>query len=419
MQRTQSIHVPNSSAPRQSPHGERGCLVPSCNRKTCFAGFGETRIYSKYCYKHTCPKIVPVEDGYHCPMALAEGQKYCDNHMSCAAQNCSEIGTYPDDETALWYCQLHRCTKDECKDGARDLLTKRCSKHQECAALQCEARPDSNTHSNFCVAHTCNFDNCPTQAVANKRCPEHTKCGLPSCEEPCKRLPNGRLEALCETHLPLKCAKAGCGGRKLQVHRRYCLDHGCRIDKCNDERDENGGTLCAVHKCTANNCFNAIAQLDNDRSLFCTEHACRAEPDCLYKMNRPSSFCNEHTCKRGDCIKPVKKSDSFCSAHRDGPCKVEGCHFAAMGDDVYCRNKHGCIEAGCHRARLSLRMGALEPGEDWEDLKRCLKHDREWHVRQWKEKDEKSLAGEKPELGRRRGMQPTVEDDTEEDESGC
>jgi hypothetical protein len=55
MQRTQSTHVPNSSAPRQSPHGDRGCLVPNCRKKTCFAGFGNTKIYSKYCFKRTFP----------------------------------------------------------------------------------------------------------------------------------------------------------------------------------------------------------------------------------------------------------------------------------------------------------------------------------------------------------------------------
>ncbi|KAK4450877.1 hypothetical protein QBC34DRAFT_401790 [Podospora aff. communis PSN243] len=415
MQRSPSTHIPNSSAPRQSPHGDRGCLVPNCRKKTCYAGFGSTRIYSRYCFKHTCPKVVPIEDGYHCPMAKTkEGQPYCDNHMACAAPNCNELGTYPDDETALWHCHRHRCTKDGCKDGAIDTLSKRCKNHQECAALHCEACPDSNSFSSFCFAHTCSYDTCPTQAVANRRCFEHSKCGIPSCEEPCKVRPDGRLETLCETHMQLKCAKPGCGSRKFQNHHRYCLEHSCRLDKCANERDESGGTLCTVHKCTANDCFNPIANPDNHRSLFCSTHACR-ENDCLYSLQRPSSFCDKHTCKRADCIKRAASGpDSFCDAHRNGPCKVDGCHYAAWGNDSYCKNKHGCVEAGCQKPRLSMRLGDPEEGED--DLVRCLRHDRQWQANQWKEKYERLLADyENLKLGKRRGMQATVEDDTEEE----
>jgi hypothetical protein len=67
---------------------------------------------------------------------------------------------------------------------------------------------------------------------------------------------------------------------------------------------------------------------------------------------------------------------------------------------------------------LSLRLGELEEGE--EDLVRCHRHDREWSY-QWKIKYELLLANyENLKLGQRKGMQPTVEDDTEEEEeSGC
>jgi len=58
----------------------------------------------------------------------------------------------------------------------------------------------------------------------------------------------------------------------------------------------------------------------------------------------------------------------------------------------------------------------MEEGE--EDLVRCYRHDREWS-NQWKSKYEMLLAGyEALKLGQRKVMQPTVEDDTEE-ESGC
>jgi len=54
----------------------------------------------------TCAKVVTIEDGYHCPMAKVADQKYCDNHRACAAMNCNEVGSYPDDETKPWYCHL-------------------------------------------------------------------------------------------------------------------------------------------------------------------------------------------------------------------------------------------------------------------------------------------------------------------------
>jgi len=51
MQQTQSTHTLNSSAPRQSPYGDKACLVPNCRKKTCYAGFGSTRIYSRYYFR--------------------------------------------------------------------------------------------------------------------------------------------------------------------------------------------------------------------------------------------------------------------------------------------------------------------------------------------------------------------------------
>jgi len=313
-----------------------------------------------------------------------------------------------------------RCNKDGCKDGAYDLLDKRCKKHKECAALQCDAPPDWDSSSNFCVTHTCNSGNCSLQAVASNRCHEHSKCGIPSCQRNCHIRPDGRLETLCDAHLQFKCAKPGCGGRKLHNHRRYCLDHGCRIEKCTNERHETGGTLCATHKCTFDDCFDPIADPDNDRSLFCATHACR-QPDCLYSLKRPSSFCDNHTCKQARCFKMAADGPgSFCDAHSDGQCRVEGCQHTVRGDDIYCKDKHGCIEAGCQKSRLSLRLGEAEEGE--EDLVRCLRHDREWQANPWKVKYERLLADFEKlggAGGQRKRMHATVEDTEDDSDTLC
>ena len=59
-------------------------------------------------------------------------------------------------------------------------------------------------------------------------------------------------------------------------------------------------------------------------------------------------------------------------------------------------------------------MGGSEEGE--EDLVRCLLHDREWQEKQWKEKYDRLFVDyEKLRLRQRRNMQPSVEDDTEDD----
>ncbi|KAK1756587.1 hypothetical protein QBC47DRAFT_380224 [Echria macrotheca] len=399
----------------------RQCLVSGCRAKQCHARFGDDKIYSKYCYDHTCSRTVPVEDGYHCPMPKEEADEYCHNHMTCGADNCREVGFYPDG-TFPWYCSQHRCTKPNCLSGTADLLNRRCETHQECAALQCTSPPDRAQNSNFCKPHTCTQarGTCSLQAVANNRCAEHTICEVSSCTRPCHVVDNGRrirIESLCTEHLALKCARPGCGGRKLHAHRRYCLDHGCRLPDCAGERHAGGGTLCDVHKCTFDACFECIARPDDERSLFCRAHACRVD-GCLYSRRYPGGGCERHTCEVQGCSKVVAGESRRCETHgtRAGRCRVEGCGREA-GLRGYCKASHACVVDGCQRARLSLSPGADE--ED-DDLTKCLKHDREERIRrvskerdEWRTKYEALVAekpGDKSAENKRKWRKATVED---------
>ena len=348
--------------------------------------------------------------------------------MTCGGEGCSEEGMYKD-ESIPWHCPLHRCTKDDCTSGIHDLIKRRCKQHIECESLQCSAPPDWDAHSSFCQTHTCNYGVCSLEAVGANRCRDHSKCGIPNCDRPCFVRPNGRLDTLCDAHLKTRCAKPNCGARKLQPHRPYCLEHSCRMPDCTSERDETGGTLCEGHRCIFDGCFDAVANPDSTESYYCAAHSCR-EPECILSLQRPSSFCDKHTCRLSTCFqKAASGPGSLCAAHEqttDGQCRVEGCRFTAGSDGGYCKGKHGCVVRGCHKARLSFRLG---PDGD-EDMVRCSRHYREELEAARSECETLRTTLERLQQGssassvvtdatQRRSRCATVEDYSENDEDEC
>lgn len=366
----------------------RGCLVYGCRNRTCCVKEAGRKIYSQYCYEHTCFRTVPIRDGYHCPMAKAEGARYCENHMACGADNCRELGENPDGSYP-WYCNQRtppaqdslpdckltlstdRCGETNCVLEAKNFLTMRCTSHQRCAALQCNNPPSDELHSNFCTKHTCTREDCPLQAVAHNRCRDHSRCQVSACTETRLAKQNGRLEPYCRVHMASKCAHLGCRGRKLNPNQRYCLDHGCRLPSCSNERYEGGGTLCHVHKCAFDDCFDVIAKPNDNRSLFCINHACRVDA-CLYSKRHSGGLCKDHTCVMAGCHRVVTEGNR-CKVHaaqEERPaCRVDNCRNSA-GKYGYCEGRHACVKDGCWQARLSVKLGSR--GSDW-----CLKHDRE------------------------------------------
>jgi hypothetical protein len=367
--------------------------------------------------------------------------------MTCAADQCRHTGSYEDvqtheDDTHPWFCPSHRCGHDNCKSGIDDLISKRCREHQECAAPQCTSKPDHDAYSNYCPTHTCQggAGTCALQAISDNRCRDHLKCGLASCLRPCHRAATGRLEFLCHDHLATKCARPGCGRTKLHAHRRYCLDHGCRVADCVCERHPGGGTLCAEHKCTFDTCFQPTAAPTESSSgrvqylpLFCATHACR-RPACLYSRQDGSSYCRDHQCRVPTCANSAACGPgSFCSVHavgeqgkaasdlfsRDGTssagfeeCRAAGCLvYVPLGG--YCKG-HSCVEEGCRRGRLSVVLAGT--GEAEEGLVRCFGHERElW--RKDAQKGREGVKGSGREVGSQKRLRVMVED--VEDEGDC
>ncbi|KAK0738674.1 hypothetical protein B0T18DRAFT_422560 [Schizothecium vesticola] len=245
----QNSWTSNTSSVRRSSRAQRECKVSGCKKLHCYVKAGEKKIYSQYCIRHTCFRRFSIKDGFFCSIHVVNDEKYCLEHMTCAADQCRHTGSYEDvqtheDDTHPWFCPSHRCGHDNCKSGIDDILSKRCREHQECAAPQCTSKPDHNAYSHYCPTHTCQggAGTCSLQAISDNRCRDHLKCGLPSCPRPCHRTAAGRLEFLCHAHLATKCVRPGCGRIKLYAHRRYCLDHGCCVPDCTGERHLLRGT---------------------------------------------------------------------------------------------------------------------------------------------------------------------------------
>ncbi|KAK3322836.1 hypothetical protein B0H66DRAFT_215686 [Apodospora peruviana] len=358
-------HIPARPA-TTVPDQTRICRVPGCTRKHCFLLFDGRKVYSRYCIRHTCQKPVSAANGYHCPIAKEDGERYCDQDLRCGAPNCREQGEYSDDEPILpWFCRAHRCTELLCKAGIHDLLQKRCIRHVKCGVPACSNQPDQSLHSNFCSRHTCTYkvlgDDCPYQAVENNRCSEHKKCSLRDCDRVCyKREGEDDFQDKCILHFN-RCPRPGCGQRRRD-DSPYCYEHACREEKCPEERDLAGCLYCRLHRCTVPNCLSSRR---HDGTRFCLTHSCKA-PSCFRQCKGVTNFCEEHLCRKDKCLRQGAEGvRSLCEAHK---CKVNGCRGEARFENGFCAISHACVEADCRKARLRV------PEDN--DIERCLDHEK-------------------------------------------
>ncbi|GAB1319915.1 hypothetical protein MFIFM68171_10125 [Madurella fahalii] len=302
---------PSDSSDAAARESER-CGVEGCGKKQCYYEDGKekTRIYSKYCYHHTCERTFPVEEGYHCAHPKKKEYRYCRDHQKCVEPGCRELGEYHGrngDPYVPYVCDQHRCTVPHCYSRAEDRQQKRCT------------------------AHT-------------------TKCTVSGCDRPCHLHRDGRLDLACAVHYGnFKCAWAGCTRRKPGYDIKYCLAHKCAIPTCGNGRDPSGASVCATHRCTFPTCLNAVAEPSDPSSLACLE---------------------EHTCKTARCLFPRISNGSgtaaaglFCRAHT---CGMPGCaREARLPGSRYCAERHACTVAGCAEARLeplSSSSSASGPG---------------------------------------------------------
>ncbi|KAK4221169.1 hypothetical protein QBC38DRAFT_141869 [Podospora fimiseda] len=277
----------------------RNCLIEGCKKKHAFAQFVDTKIYSKYCYKHTCGKTGSISDGYHCPIPKRESDRYCTEHMRCGESGCREIGEYPGkpgDEYIQWFCARHRCTMPRCPERAHNRQQQRCLRH-------------------------------------------FMKCTVAGCDRPCHENRDGKLDMFCAAHYGSyktenKCIWPGCTRRKPGYDGKYCLDHKCELLDCEKSRDPKGaGKLCTLHRCDIPSCPKPIA----DPKI----------PD--------SHHCIDHTCNTRLCIEPRQSGSDFCPSHR---CRSPHCRFEARFSKGYCIERHGCSYPMCFNSR-SASLGVL------------------------------------------------------------
>ncbi|RYP57482.1 hypothetical protein DL769_009444 [Monosporascus sp. CRB-8-3] len=108
-------------------HTTRKCRVDGCSRIHCYEVLADKRVFSPYCFKHTC--LAPRDDeSKFCQLPKKENLRYCPEHLKCGASGCSEQGQYPGDEFP-WFCWEHRCREHQCTEGIIDGPQGCCAKH--------------------------------------------------------------------------------------------------------------------------------------------------------------------------------------------------------------------------------------------------------------------------------------------------
>ncbi|KAK3681645.1 hypothetical protein B0T22DRAFT_445262 [Podospora appendiculata] len=382
--RDSSIYESSSSAANEG----RECRVDGCSHKHCYARVGGQKVYSRFCIFHRCQKMLPTEQGYHCPFAKDERDSFCRNHMRCGDYNCLERGEYESEARNLpWFCKAHRCREEGCTSKITNLIHKCCDNHVKCAAPNCPSAPDASQSSSLCARHTCTAPTCPNQAsLETNRCSEHAvrvprrTCKAPNCDKTPRRRGDGSggFEDECDDHRSSsKCIFAGCGRFRREAGAvPYCHEHGCRVPLCREVRDAPGSIYCFSHRCTMDGCPAYIPSpppgvAPSSIPVFCHNHACHT-PKCPRSRLSLSSLCQDHICARADVKCTREGADgvgSFCAVHE---CGESGCHNEARFENGFCEERHACVAAGCPRGRIVVRDGEGE-GEVPE---RCLRHER-------------------------------------------
>ncbi|KAL2019056.1 hypothetical protein VTK56DRAFT_10160 [Thermocarpiscus australiensis] len=266
-----------SDTPTDDP---RQCRVDGCRKKHAYASIDGRRIYSKYCFRHTCNKTYSAEEGYHCPTPKAEDQRYCADHLKCGEPSCRETGDYLGTaDYVQWYCVRHRCEVPSCLAGAQD------RQHQRCAA--------------------------------------HMKCRVADCNRACYQRRDGRLDDVCTAHYAnFKCAWAGCARRKPSYVVKYCVAHTCLVPECDAGRDVEGGVYCESHRCAVLDCFNKVADPSRRESTTCRDHTCKS-PRCLSVLaTSDGRFCRAHACAIAACRSEARVAGGCCAEHG---CVVPAC----------------------------------------------------------------------------------------------
>ena len=150
------------------------------------------------------------------------------------------------------YCKNHECKNTKCKILA--LKYDYCKNH-ECEFKNCHDTKKNSKVSYYCVLHSCKYaqlNNFGTKCINNHNCKQHM------CQKSdCYNLLNLRN-----------------GGFNYFI--KYCENHECIINGCNDSKHNFVEPTCKKHKCKVENCKNKRYDL-NSLDNYCDFH---------YELNR-------------------------------------------------------------------------------------------------------------------------------------
>ncbi|KAL2177494.1 uncharacterized protein P884DRAFT_243641 [Thermothelomyces heterothallicus CBS 202.75] len=225
----------------------RKCQVPGCHKKhTGHTQHDERKVYSDFCFRHTCWVTYPEEEGkgYYCSIPKGSDDRYCAFHMKCGEDDCARTGEWPGaHDYARWFCREHRCTYPDCRLRATDRQQQRCAAHL-------------------------------------------VKCAVPACARPAYQHRDGVLDTMCAAHYGTqRCLWPNCARR---ASSRYCSAHGCRRPGCDRPRAR------AVPDTPA---IPAAADGNNGANdypyLYCLAHTCKT-PGCRAGARLDDVHCERH-----------------------------------------------------------------------------------------------------------------------------
>jgi hypothetical protein len=216
----------------------------------------------------------------------------------------------------------------------------------------------------YCDLHRCAIPGCRSAREAGQYCVSHVPCTKDGCHNfQCIYDERYRTRPLCVTHW-YTCRDPSCFVRELSIMLKYCSEHKCRLNGC-EERIENDGRLhCARHGCHSIISYwrHAVVFCDasgadaNAGRRYCTGCTCIV-PSCDAKhytsTSGDSRACKTHRCRAPDCD-DVREDDAvYCIDHK--LCAKLDCDTARPVGAKYCRrHRNTCVEVDCFQERAVL-----------------------------------------------------------------
>lgn len=210
---------------------------------------------------------------------------------------CCVTGCYnPTSSHRSGYCKEHRC--------------KYIRKNMQC-------RMGRNGHSDYCIKHTCRYQDCQETVYNNQ---------VSFCEEHCCK----------QTRITQNGTKISCSG--MLFTQTMCIEHymSHKCEVCSYMRDV-ASCNCYIHTCRIESCREPVYGLENK---LCSEHSkefdwCHYE-ECENIITRDMHLCDKHRCCMDSCDQVAYKYNK-CFVHY---IQCDACHVSPDGTKVFVCNKH-------------------------------------------------------------------------------